>query len=125
MAWAKTKTDLIGTASAKTTIAAGGSSESTSQDVSNAAGILLTLNVTFPATVTADKEVTLEIFSSPDGTNFDSEPLHTAGLITAASTTKQISIPVAMEAKYIKVKVINNDPSYSVDVWVAMIITSF
>ena len=117
MAIEKTATDLIGTSSSKTTIAASGSAESDSQNVSAALGIIVTIQVVYDSSATVG--VKCLILTSPDNSNFDTDddayavfyPSFTAG------ATVQTSVGIGAEVKYYKLKVINLDGSYSVDVW--------
>ena len=117
MAIAKTATDLIGTASSKTNIAASGSATSSAQDVSAALGIVVTVQATYDADATAG--VKCLILTSPDNSNFDTDndayavfyPSFTAG------ATVQASVGIGAEVKYYELKIVNLDGSYAVNVW--------
>lgn len=115
----KARTDLTGTSGSKTTITTGASSTSSGQDVSDAIGLLITISVDFGASPDADTKV--EIQSSPDNSNWDTVPFAQMSVAEETSTTKQKTIRIGAEPKYIRTKTTNNDSADSVDVWVSMI----
>jgi hypothetical protein len=115
MAIAKTKTDLIGTQASKTTITAGSSSTSSSLDCSTYVGILVGMEVVFGGS--PDDTTQLEVQTSPDNSTWDTEAYALFEIDEDISTTKMKTMRIGPEAKYIRVKVTNNDSTDSVSVW--------
>ncbi len=114
----KTAADLIGTAAAHQNIAAGGNVVSASRDVSGKIGIMLTAHVAYGAGIPGTDPF-IEIITSSDDANYDTEAYDAFYVPRLASNTKQISFPLrfAEDVKYYKVK-ITNGATNAIDVWI-------
>ncbi|MBZ0158390.1 MAG: hypothetical protein K8I29_19505 [Alphaproteobacteria bacterium] len=121
MAMTKTAVDLIGTSGAKTNLAGGASSTSSSRNASTLVGIMIQALATYGGSAPTTQPL-VEVFTSSDDTNYDTEAYESFYLPTANSTTKQASIPVrfAEDVKYYKVKV-TNGAANAADFWVAAV----
>ena len=117
MAITKTANDLIGTATSKTTIAAGSSATSSVRDVSSVIGIVIHCLITYGATAPSSRPV-VKVLTSPDNSNFDTEAYAEEAVPTTTNGDKMISLPIGPEIKYFKVTVENGD-GQSIEVWVS------
>lgn len=81
-------------------IAAGESAESAVISVYGVRSIMLTMRKTGDSAL-----VTYYVYTSPDGTEIDTEPYQTFAI--AAGGAKQISRPVTVGSRYIKLKATN------------------
>jgi len=97
-------TTLIDVAS----IDAGGSAVSSSIDVSGYRKATLTVKITYGDTATDG--ITVNLYTSPDGTNFDTVAYFTFDPnFSAGATVQQTKLVDGLLAKYIKVEVVNKD----------------
>ena len=120
MAIVKTQVDLIGTSGGRVTVTHGTSVESSALDLSTAIGLVISAQVSYGATAPASLPQ-VDILTSPDNTNFDSEAFGTEYIPAVNATIKQQAIAVGPEIKYAKVKVTNADATYDIDVWVSSV----
>ncbi len=123
MAIVKTQVDLIGTSGGRVTVTHGTSVESSALDASTTIGLLITAQVSYGSTAPASLPQ-VDILTSPDNSNFDSEPFGTEYVPAANATIKQQAIPVGPEIKYAKIKVTNSDATYDIDVWISSVKTT-
>lgn len=84
------------------TVNPSGNTESTAQPIYNARSIILTMRKTGDSTI-----VTFSVYTSPDGTNFDTEPYQTFTISGAG--TKQLSRPITVGADSMIVRAVNGD----------------
>ncbi len=120
MAITKTQTDLIGTSGGRVTVTHGTSVTSSALDLSTTIGLVISAQVSYGATAPASQPQ-VDILTSPDNTNFDSEAFGTEYVPAANATIKQQAIAVGPEIKYAEVKVTNSDATYDIDVWVSSV----
>lgn len=111
----KTLADLIGTQASKTTIGAGASSTSSALDCSSVKRLLAGMQVVFGAT--PDGNARLEVFTSPDGTNWDTKAYAQFEIDYAASEPEMESAPINADAQHARIKISNLDTTDSIDVW--------
>jgi len=77
-----------------------------------ARGLSVTGRVTFHSSATAGADI--EVYYSPDGKNWDTDPFGTDSITVTAGATKQsTSYIVAPEHGYVKFAVKNNDTGYA------------
>ena len=121
MAITKTAVDLIGTAATKQSVAAAGVVSSATRDLSGKIGLMITAAVAYGASIPGSDPL-VEIFTSPDGTNMDTEAYESFYVPRLANSTKTISIPVrfAEDVKYYFVK-ITNGATNGISAWVATV----
>jgi len=87
-----------------------GSSVTYDQTIPDAhTGGVIIVRLTYDASATAG--ATINTYYSPDGTNFDTEPVDTLTPAFAAGATKQQSFIIACPCKSIRIQVVNNDSS--------------
>lgn len=113
----KTLENILGTQSVPITIAAGVTTISTPGiNMSTYVGVLVGAAVTFASA--PDGNVVVEVQSSPDNVNWDTVAFVTFAIGYAILSTIQKSARIGAEAKYLRVKVTNQDSAANVDVWV-------
>lgn len=117
MAITKTAHDLIGTASSKQNIAAGGNAISSARNVSGIIGIVIHCLVTYGASV-PDSKPNVEVFTSPDNVNFDTQAYAEEDVPRLANNDQMVSFALGPEVKYFKAK-ITNGASHAIDVWIS------
>jgi hypothetical protein len=66
---------------------------------------------------TPDGTATLKVETSPDNSTWDTEAYALFEIDETASATKMKTMRIGPEAKYIRVKVLNNDSADTIDVW--------
>lgn len=121
MAITKTRADLIGTSGSKTSVAGGATATSSNRDASALYGITVSATVVYGASIPATDPY-VEVFTSPDNTNFDTEAFETFYIPRLANATKMVSIPLRFveNIKYYQVK-ITNGATNSITCWVSSI----
>lgn len=84
------------------TVNPSGNTESAAQPIYNARSLILTMRKTGDSTI-----VTFSVYTSPDGTDFDTEPYQTFTISGAG--TKQLSRPITVGSSSFIVKAVNGD----------------
>jgi len=84
-------------------------------------GVALTVRATYDAS--ASNGITISVYYSPDGTNYDTDTDDTYTHPFQAGATKQKTYVIASVHPYMKIRITNNDSTYSVtvDAWVTQI----
>ena len=84
-------------------------------------GVALTVKASYNASAT--NGISIDILYSPDGTNYDTDTDDTYTHPFQAGATKQKTYVIASVHPYMRVRITNNDPTYSVtvDAWVTQI----
>jgi len=103
------------------TIAAGSTNNVDISVPSGKTGVAITLKATYNSSATSG--VRLDIFYSPDGTNYDTDTDDSYTHPFAAGETKQKTYTVAAIHPYLRVSITNLDTTYSVttDLWITFI----
>ena len=121
----KNAIDLLGTSSSKITVNAGASQTSTARNATTLIGITVCALITYSGSIPATDPY-IEVFTSPDNSNFDTEAYETFYLPRVISTTKMISIPIRFteNIRYYQVK-ITNGATNSITCWVSSVESYF
>ena len=111
----KAMTDLIGTHTARVSIAAGASVTSAALDCSPHAGKLIGMEVVFGAS--PNRNTRLEVMTSPNNLTWDTIPFTQFEMDFAASATRMRSIRIGPEPRFIRVRITNLDTATAISVW--------
>ena len=84
-------------------------------------GVALTVQATYDASAT--KGIKIEVYWSPDGTNYDTDTDEVYTHPFSAGATKQKTYVIQCVHPYLRIKIVNEDSSYGVTVnaWVTYI----
>jgi len=79
--------------------------------------LVVTAKVTYNSSATSG--ATINVYCSPDGTNYDTEPFDSQTLSFSAGATVQQTFIFAAPTQYMKIEVKNNDSTYglTLDLW--------
>lgn len=73
--------------------------------------LTISVRVTYDASATAG--AVLNVYLSPDGTNYDTQPYYSATLAFTAGATIQESHDVDVNTPYVKIEIKNTDGTYA------------
>ena len=130
MAFAQTRSDILGTSASKKAVNSAQNSftqwasETATTGVTTSGCIGLSVYVLFTFGSTGGQTNTIEVFTSQDGTNYDTDAYASYVIAGANSTTKAATIPLAYaeDIMAIKVKITASTSAGSTcDCWISLI----